>query len=181
VSDLYLVAGRAEIARRRARAGPRLVEAWPDLEQGPDLAWIGADDKAALDAAGPPLPVVLAVTEDAVPVYYGPALRDLDSLPDGQSLRGRVLSARGVAVAWITYGPAGERSRAEPAGPADPTFHLRRPGRSPAHLWRLFRRREDALAWAREERPGDPEAGAWAAAIPARDFEDLLARFARRP
>src|SRR5262245_46783414 len=102
---LYLVADRAEIERRRVLVDPsRLVEVWQDLHT-PDVFWLGDDEvrriaygrpgdrspaglvwmgessKAVLDAVDDrPLPFRLALPSEAVPVYYGPRLTDIDSL-----------------------------------------------------------------------------------------------------
>jgi hypothetical protein len=181
MSLLHLVADRAEIARRRALlpAGT-LLEAWPDLALG-DHFWVGDEAKALLDAAGPPIRPRLSVSGSAVPVYYGPRLADLESLPTEESLRARVLSGRGVAVAWITIDRSGQRTTHAP-GPAprddDPVFFLRRPRGSAAHLWRLFRGRDDAVAYVSEAFSDDAQAQAWARALPFATFEELLARHA---
>ena len=44
----------------------------------------------------------LATPAEAVSIFHGPHLCDLESLPREESLRARVLSAHGIAVAWIT-------------------------------------------------------------------------------
>lgn len=174
----YLVSDGAEIARRRKRVAPgQLVEAWPDLYAAGEF-WVDAHAKALLDGAGPPLASKLAVDSAAVPIYYGPRLRDVDSLPLEPSLQARVLSAHGIAVAWITYDQLGERTVYEPRGPTDPIFYLRRPAARAVHVWRLFRRRDEAEAYMGEYLGQDQQARAWAAGLPAADFEDLLARHA---
>jgi hypothetical protein len=202
VSRLYLLADKAEIDRRRARVGPGvLVEVWQDLHTpditwlgdeatrrmayaakrtGPPagLFWVGEESRRALDAAGDePIPPLLAVDDAGVPVYYGPRLADVESLPSEESLRARVLSAHGIAVAWITYDQTGARTEYEPASPTDPIFLLRRAGSRVAHRWRLFRTKREALVYLAEHYGKDPEARQWAEALPAADFEDLLARF----
>lgn len=179
MSHIYLVADRDEIARRRGQATGSLVEAWADLAD-PTHVWLSEESKAALDRLGPPLTCVLAIPERAIPVYYGPRLADLESLPSGASLRSRVLSVRGIAVAWATLDASGRRNEFQPASPADPTFHLRRPGTQRAHLWRLFRSRVDAVAWVAEYLLGDEEARQWAADLPASEFSDLVGRFGQR-
>lgn len=177
---LYFMTDGEEMLRRRARV-PKgsVVEAWPDLVGG-GAYWVGEESKALLDAAGEPLRSHLAIPAERVPIFYGPHLDDLDSLPREESLRARVLSAHGIAVAWITIDRHGRRPSHDPAGPADPIFHLRRPGGAAGHLWRRFDARHDAVAWAAEAWPDEPEATEWARAIPAEDFEDLLRRHAVR-
>ena len=202
MSRLYLLADKMEIDRRRARVDPGvLVEVWQDLHTadiawlgdeaarrvaygtkraGPPtgLFWVGEESRRALDAAGEgPIAPLLAVDDAGVPVYYGPRLADVGSLPGEESLRARVLSAHGIAVAWITYGQSGARTEYEPASPADPVFLLRRAGSRVAHRWRLFRTRREAQVYMAEYYGKDPEARQWAETLPVGDFEELLARF----
>ena len=138
VSRLYLVAAGEEIARRRAQlpAG-RVLEAWGDLYTAGRF-WLGEESKALLDSVGGPMPIELDLPATSVPVYYGPRLRDLDSLPPEESLKARVLSAHGIAAAWVTLDRFGERVTYQPTSPRDPMFHLRRRGGGAGHLWRLF-------------------------------------------
>lgn len=83
MARLHLVEDRGEIARRRPLcAKGRLVEAWPDLYV-PGRFWLGDCSKALLDAVGEPLPSLLSLPGDVVPVYYGPQLTDVESLPLG--------------------------------------------------------------------------------------------------
>jgi hypothetical protein len=180
MSRLYLVADNAEIARRRpSLPAGAVVEAWPDLYT-PGHVWMGTESKLLLDAAGEPLPAVLSLDGDRVPVFYGPRLADLESLPTEESLRARVLSAHGVAVAWITLDQFGERTEAPAQSPLDPTFFLRRRGGGAAHVWRLFRTRAEAGAFMRERYGNDREAQAWAEALGIEDFAGLIARYATR-
>jgi len=97
-------------------------------------------------------------------------------LPLEESLRARVLSARGIAVAWISYDQFGERTVYEPTGPADPIFYLRRPGGSAAHIWRLFRTKPEARVYMAEYYGRDSEGRDWAETLPAETFDELLAR-----
>ena len=177
---LYLVADAGEIARRRKLVpSDQLVEAWPDpyvLGQ----FWMGETAKALLDGAGSPLPVMLSLDGALVPVYYGPRLRDVESLPLEESLRTRVVSARGIAVAWITVDQFGARTAYQPNGPTDPVFFLRRPAGSAAHIWRLFRERTEAHAYMAEFYGADSEGREWAETLPAGTFDELLERHAVR-
>ena len=116
-----------------------------------------------------------------MPVYYGPWLRDTESLPPEESLKARVLSGRGVAVAWVTYDAAGARLDYQPTDPLDPVFFLRRPRARTLHAWRLFRSRAEAERYATETLKGDADAVRWAEAIPSVDFEDLVRRFGVSP
>lgn len=168
------------MVRRRARV-PKgsVVEAWPDIVGG-GTYWVGEESKALLDAAAEPLAPQVSIPADRVPIYYGPLLTDIESLPREESLRARVLSAHGVAAAWITLHPSGERASHEPSGPTDPVFHLRRPGGGAGHLWRRFSTRTEAVEFMRERHGEDSEAVEWARALPAEDFEDLLRRHAER-
>lgn len=202
---LYLVSDQAEIERRRKRLdSSRLVEVWQDLYtdgifwMGDDearriaygrlgkrrpsgLFWMGEESKAALNSEGEPLPVLMALPGDVVPIYYGPGLSDTESLPTEESLRARVLSGHGIGVAWATYDVSGGRNEYQPTSPTDPTFYLRRPRGATVHLWRLFRTKGDALTYVRQHLAGDAEATRWAERLPADDFDDLLARFGEKP
>jgi len=172
---LYLVTDASEIARRRPLV-PRgqVVEAWPDLYASGEF-WLGETSKALLDAAGAtPLAPRVRVDARSVPIYYGPRLADVESLPLEESLQSRVLSAHGVAVAWITLDEGGERTRYEPRSPQDPIFYLRRPGGTAAHVWRLFKSRGEAEAYTAEAYGHGSDALAWARAIPAARYEDLI-------
>lgn len=167
-----------DMVRRRALV-PKgsVVEAWPDMAVGGGAFWVGEESKALLDAAGDgPMAPELALPADAVRVFYGPQLCDLESLPREESLRARVLSAHGVAVAWITLNPMGERASHEPKSLDEPVFHLRRPGGGSGHLWRLFRTKAEAIAWAEKTHGTDSEGADWARALPAEDFDALLKR-----
>jgi hypothetical protein len=205
VARLFLVADRSEIDRRRRLLPPgEVVEVWevlhtPDVtwlgdaelrriayQRGgatptPGLFWIGESAKAALDRVGAPLPHLLAIPAASVPIYYGPWLRDTESLPGEESLRARVLSARGIAVAWATYDHAGARLEHQPADPLDPVFYLRRARTKAAHAWRLFRAREEAVRHAAGVLTGDEDARRWAESIPSDDFDDLVRRFGVSP
>ena len=180
MSRIYLLHDGDEIVRRRARV-PRgsVVEAWADLALGRGAFWVGEESKTLLDAAGEePMPAQLAIPAEAVPIFYGPALCDLESLPREESLRARVLSAHGVAAAWITLDGRGQRTTHEPAGPGDPIFHLRRPGGGAGHVWRLFHGKPEAIDWMTGAHGADSEGAEWARALPADDFDGLLARHA---
>jgi hypothetical protein len=157
---------------------------WPDL-YAPDIrsgsCWIGEISKRALDGVGEELPFLLAIEESAVPVYYGPRLTDVDSLPPEDSLKARVLSAHGIAAAWATYDRFGVRNDYAPKAPTDATFFLRRPGGRAAHLWCLFRTKREALAYMTERVGPDPEAAGWAQRLASEDFQELLERYGRKP
>ena len=205
MARLFLVADRSEIDRRRRLLPPsEVVEAWevlhaPDVswlgdpelrriayQRGgaapvPGLFWIGESAKTVLDRMGAPLPHLLAIPEASVPVYYGPWLRDTESLPGEESLKTRVLSGRGIAVVWATYDHAGARLEYQPADPLDPVFYLRRARTKIAHAWRLFRTRAEAVRYAAEALKGDEDAGRWAESIPSGDFDDLVRRFGTSP
>jgi len=174
--SLYLVEGKDEVLRRRARVpAGQVVEAWPDLQIA-GAFWLGEESKRLLDAVDTPLTASLTLPDDSVPVYYGPRLCDLESLPREESLRTRALSARGIAVAWITLDRFGERASYQPSSMDDPVFYLRRVGGGASHTWRVFRSRAEAATFMRESYGDDPEAAAWAAALVCEDFEDLLRR-----
>ncbi|MEK7700506.1 MAG: hypothetical protein AAB418_00740 [candidate division NC10 bacterium] len=178
MSRLYLTTAKDEIARRRALAEKgRIVEAWPDQQDG-SAVWIGEETKALLESLGGPLTVELSLPAESVAIYYGPQLCDLESLPREESLKTRVLSGRGIAVAWITLDRFGQRAIYEPGSPADPVFHLRRVGGGAGHLWRLFRTREEAVTWMAEAHGGDSEGAEWARAVAVEDFAELIKRYA---
>ncbi|OLC30865.1 MAG: hypothetical protein AUH81_18845 [Candidatus Rokubacteria bacterium 13_1_40CM_4_69_5] len=177
---LYLIAGGDEIARRRPLlpAGS-VIEAWADLYT-PGLVWVSEESKALLDSVGEPLSARLTLPGEGVPVYYGPQLRDIDSLPPEDSLRTRVLSAHGIAVAWITLDRFGQRTTYQPQTPTDPAFHLRRRGGGPRHLWQLFSTKREAMTYMAESYGHDSEAVEWAESLTVEDFDSLLKRHADR-
>lgn len=173
---LHAISDAAEVAKRRKLLPPgRLLEAWPDLYTAGQV-WVGHETRALLETAGGALPIALSVDAAAVPVYYGPRLSDVESLPLEESLRARVLSARGIAVAWITYDQFGQRTVYEPTGPADPIFYLRRPGGTAAHIWRMFRTKPEARVYMAEYYGRDSEGRDWAESLPVETFDALLAR-----
>lgn len=175
MTRLYLVADGERIARCRAAApAGTVIEAWPDLYSA-GLFWLSEESKRLLDAAGGPVAERLSLPADAVAVYYGPRLTDLDSLPPEDSLKARILSAHGIGAAWITLDRFGQRVSHSPTSPTDPVFHLRRRGGSAGHLWRLFRTRAEAVVFMAEYYGQDPEAREWAEAL-AQDFDTLLRR-----
>jgi hypothetical protein len=175
MARLHALSDATEVAKRRKLLPPgRLLEAWPDLYTA-GQAWVGDEARALLETAGGALPIALSVDAAAVPVYYGPRLQDTESLPLEESLRARVLSARGIAVAWITYDQFGQRTVYEPTGPADPIFYLRRPAGTAVHIWRLFRTKREARVYMAEYYGRDSEGRAWAETLPAETFDDLLA------
>lgn len=179
MSRLYLTSERDELTRRRALVPRgRIVEAWPDHQDAGAL-WIGEETRTLLDEAGGPIKVGLSIPAERIAIYYGPRVCDLESMPREESLRARVLSAHGIAVAWITLDRFGQRASYEPASPADPAFHLRRVGGGAGHLWRLFRTRQEAVVYMREAYGADSEGADWAGALGVSDFEDLVKRFAR--
>jgi hypothetical protein len=178
---MYLTTAKDEIVRRRALVPKgRIVEAWPD-QGDPNAFWIGDETRALLESVGGPVATELALPAERVAVYYGPQLTDLESLPREESLRSRVLSARGIAVAWITLDRFGQRASYEPESPSDPVFHLRRVGGGAGHLWRLFRTRDEAVTYMGEAYGRDSEGAEWARGLAVADFEELLRRWAERP
>lgn len=180
MSRVHLLTDAADVARRRKLASPgRLLEVWPDLYTR-GHAWVGEEARRLLETAGGAPAGTLSLDAAAVPVYYGPRLQDVESLPLEDSLRARVLSAHGIAVTWITYDQFGQRTVYEPTGPADSIFYLRRPGGTVAHVWRLFRTRPEARVYMAAYYGRDSEGRDWADTLPAETFEDLLARHARK-
>jgi hypothetical protein len=177
---LYRVSGRDEILRRRTLMPKgRVVEVWQDCGVAGSF-WVGEESKALLDSVAPPLPADLSVAAAAVPVYYGPKLCDLDSLPREESTQARVLSAHGIAAAWITLDRFGERNQYVPSGPDDPVFHLRRVGGGAGHVWRLFRKRPEAIVYMGEAYGADSEGAEWATKLPVEDFDALITRHGER-
>jgi hypothetical protein len=161
VARLFLLSDGGEIARRRKLVPRgRLVEAWPDLYAAGQF-WMGETSKELLDEIGPSLPVTLSLDGASLPIYYGPRLQDMESLPLEESLQTRVLSAHGIAVVWITVDQFGARTVYEPTGPTDPIFFLRRPAASAAHIWRLFRNRAEAKVYMAEYYGRDSEGREW--------------------
>jgi len=180
MSRLYFLHDGNEMIRRRAQV-PKggVVEAWADAIAGGGTFWVGEESKALLDAAGAaPMTPALAIPAEVVSIFYGPRLCDIESLPREESLRARVLSAHGVAVAWITLDRSGQRTTHEATGPNDPIFHLRRPGGGAGHVWRLFKDKREAAQWMAEAYGADSEGAEWARALPGDDFETLVKRHA---
>ena len=174
MAQIFLVSDGAEIGARRRRVPPgRLVEAWPDLYVAGDF-WVGETSKALLDAQGPPLPAKLSLDGSSVPIYYGPRLSDVESLPLEESLCGRILSAHGIAAVWITLDQFGVRAIHEPSGPSDPIFYLRRPAGTAAHVWRLFRSKREARVYMAEYYGKDSEGRDWADGLRIETFDELL-------
>lgn len=177
---LYLVTDGAEVARRRKLVAPGvLVEVWGDLYDAGHF-WMGEQTKGYLDGAGPPLATKSILDPEAVSVYYGPRLCDVESLPSEESLKSRALSAHAIGVAWITFDQFGERTKYEPASPADPIFYLRRPGGQAAHVWRLFRAKDEAIVYMGEYYGKDSEARDWAQSLPVASFDELVARYGQK-
>jgi len=178
VGKLYLIADGGEVAkRRRLVPAGRLVEAWPDLHTKGDV-WMGEDAKTLLDATGEPLRPKLTLESAAIPIYYGPRLCDVESLPAEESLQTRALSARGIAVVWITMDRFGERTQYEPTSPVDPVFYLRRPGGSAAHVWRLVQSKAEAVVYMAEYFGDDPGARRWSEELAATTWEEMIERHA---
>ena len=180
MSRLYFLTDGGEMVRRRSQV-PKgsVVEAWPDMAVGGGTFWVGEESKALLDGAGEtPMAAKLTLPADAVRIFYGPQLCDIESLPREESLRARVLSAHGVAVAWVTLNPMGERASHEPKSLDEPVFHLRRPGGGSGHLWRLFRTKAEAVTWMERAYGTESEGADWARALTADDFDALLKRHA---
>lgn len=177
--SLYLVEGKDEVLRRRARVpAGQVVEAWPDLQIG-DAFWVGDESKRLLDAGDTPLPALMTLPDDSVPIYYGPHLCDLESLPREESLRTRALSTRGIAVAWITLDRFGERNTYQPSSMDDPVFYLRRVGGGASHVWRIFRSPAEAVTYMTEAYGADSEAVDWAKTLAIESFEALVTRYGR--
>ena len=139
---------------------------------------MGESAKTLLDGTGDPLPAKLELAAAAVSVYYGPRLCDIDSLPGEESLQTRVLSAHGIAAAWISLDRFGEPNPYQPQTPTDPVFYLRRPGGRAAHVWRLFQSRSEASVYLSEYFGADTEARQWADALPAGNWAEMIARHA---
>ncbi len=179
MSRVFLVPDGLEVARRRQRLAPgQFVEAWPDLYAA-GMVWIAEESRRILQAATGALEAILAVDADAVAVYYGPRLTDLPSLPLEDSLKARILSAHGMAGAWITLDQFGERVVHRTESPLDPVFFLRRPGGVTTHQWRLFRTKAEAVRFMQEHYGSDPEANEWAAGLGLDSYERLLERHGR--
>lgn len=179
MSHLYRIAGGEEIARRRALLPPgTAIEAWVDLYAS-GVFWLGEQSKTLLDSVGEPVAPQLTLPADQVRVYYGPQLRDLDSLPPDDSLRARVVSAHGMAVTWVTLDRFGQRAVYQPQAPTDPVFHLRRKGGGAGHLWRLFSTKREAVVYMAESYGRDSEAAQWAESLTVDDFDRLLRNHAQ--
>src|SRR5207245_4002546 len=97
---LYFMADGDEMVRRRARV-PKgsVVEAWAD-RRGGGAFWVGEESKRLLDEAGEaPMPARLSVPDDGGPVFYGPRLCDVESLPRQEAPGRRGASMPGCAGA----------------------------------------------------------------------------------
>ena len=182
MSRLYLTAARDEIARRRGLAPKgQVVEAWPDHAE-PGALWIGDETRALLDSLGEPIKVELALPSSiwisfailCQRMASGPAGRQAWMSAPTASLKARVVSGHGIAVAWITLDRFGQRASYEPHSPSDPVFHLRRVGGGAGHLWRLFRAKDEAVAYMAEAYGRDSEGVEWAQSLAVADFAELL-------
>jgi hypothetical protein len=179
MSRIFLVPDGPAVTRRRqnVRTG-QIIEAWPDLYvAGP--VWMAEESRQTLESVSGPLETALAVDAERVTIYYGPRLVDLAALPAEVSLKARILSAHGMAGAWITLDQFGERVVHRAESPLDPVFFLRRPGAAVAHQWRLFRTKSEAVLFMREHYGNDPEASDWAARLAVESYEELLERHGR--
>ena len=177
--SLSLVEGKDEVLRRRARVpAGQIVEAWADHQQ-PGAFWLGEESKRLLDAVDAPLPALLTLPDESVPIYYGPRLCDVDSLPREESVRARALSSRGIAVAWITLDRFGDRMRYEPKGMDDPVFYLRRVGGGASHVWRIFRTRDEAVTYLTDAYGATDESLEWARRLAVASFDELVTRYGR--
>jgi len=177
--SLYLVEGKDEVLRRRARVpAGQVVEAWAD-HRHPGAFWLGEEGKRLLDAVDAPLPALLTLPDDSVPIFYGPRLCDLDSLPREESVRTRALSAGAIAVAWITLDRFGERTSYQPATMDDPVFYLRRVGGGFSHVWRVFRTRAEAVIYLTEAYGAGTDGVEWARGLPVETFDELVTRYGR--
>jgi hypothetical protein len=173
---LYLLPDVREVVRRRkALPAGTFLEAWPDLRLAGHV-WVGASAKALLDSAGEPVVSLLAVEASAVRIYYGPRLAHIEGLPAEESLRGRILSAHGIAAAWVTLDRFGQPMQYQPQSPADAMFVLRRPRTDVGHLWRLFQTKDDAQTFLRNYYGNDPEAQTWATELPVDTYAELIER-----
>ena len=166
--------GRAVRERQRALPQGTVVDAWPDVFE-PRTFWLGETTKQLLDAAGAPLPTSAVVEGSRIAIFYPDEARDEASLPPEDSLRVRVLSGHGIAVAWYgTTSGTGRRPLPEPASPEDPFFFLMRMGCRINHAWRLFRTKEEAIEFMTRHFPDNPRAKVWADALPVARHADLL-------
>ena len=165
---IHLIAGSAEIARRRRLVPPAISSRRGRTSASPIGSGWATRPRRCWTRPGLPLPAELSLDADRVQIFYGARLDHIESLPTEASLRARVVSAGGMAVAWITVNAFGERTEYEPQSPSDPIFFLRRPRGDTAHIWRLFRSRHDAIAYMREHFGRDPEALEWAERLPSR-------------
>jgi hypothetical protein len=168
--------GRAVRERQGALPRGTAAEAWLDVFE-PGAVWVSDATKRLLDGVGPPLASGAIVEGARIPIFYPEEPRDAASLPSEESLRVRVVAAHGIAVAWYgTTGQAGGRPLPEPTSPEDPFFYLMKMGGSANHAWRLFRTRDEAVEFMVRHLPEDAKARAWADALPAARYLDLLSR-----
>ena len=119
-------------------------------------------------------------TRRAVPVYYGPRLCDVESLPAEESLRSRVLSAHGIAVAWITLDARRAHACTSRQSPRTRSSSCGGPAATPrtsgASSGRSGRR---ASTWP-STTAATPRARRGPRAFPRRRWDELIAR-ARQP
>jgi len=143
MGSLYCVSDKEEIDRRKKLLDKSVfVDVWRDLyipniswlgddqrmtysqkrERPPTgLCWMGEASKKALDSVGEPLQRVLFLAEHAVPVYYGPRLTDLESLPSSGAFRswdrGRVCHRSSLASFSLKAGSCHLHDRVFCKGP----------------------------------------------------------------
>jgi hypothetical protein len=175
MSRIYRVDdGRAVRERQRALPKGTVAEVWPDVFD-PRVFWIGEASKRLLEAAGLPLSASATIEASGIAVFLPDELQDRSSLPPEESLRTRVLAGHGIAVTWYaTPQDTGGRPLPEPTSPEDAFFYLMRMGGRGNHVWRLFRTRDEAVQFMARFFPNDAKAQAWAAALPAARYAELL-------
>ena len=128
----------------RERKGKVFVEIWVDVFD-PAVHWASPAARAVLDEVGIAYRVTGEVEAEAIPVFFPAGLETPpEILPDGDSLRARILAGHGIAAALVYVASAANPPREEPTAPEDSLFYLSRPGGGRYCIWRLFRSRGDA-------------------------------------
>ncbi|MBI2901981.1 MAG: hypothetical protein HYY12_00140 [Candidatus Methylomirabilis oxyfera] len=152
----------------------RYIEIWSDVfEDG--FFWVADEARIALEEVKIPFKVVGQIPTDRVKVYYARHLQAaLESLPNEDSVKARVLAGHGIGAVLFFIGDGQTMPPEEPTDPKDALFYLSKPGAKYYYLWRLFRSKEDAEGYVVQKFKDDENARSWAASIPVVAYGELL-------
>ena len=158
----------------REKKGKVFVEIWVDVFD-PAIHWAAEVARAVLDEVGIGYRVTGEVNAEAIPVFFPAGLETPpEILPDGDSLRARILAGHGIAAALVSVASSANPPREEPTTPEDSLFYLSKPGGGRYCIWRLFRSKEDAVYHMQRSFPDDPGGAEWIEQVRGGDYTSLL-------